>query len=62
MVDFKGTTLAVGDNVVFTDSFNRLLEGRVIGFMGNLIQVSPIINNLMGNPKTVHYKAILKMS
>lgn len=61
MVDFKGKALLVGDNVVFTDSFCRLLEGKVTGFMGNLIQVCPVMNNLMGNPKAVHASAILKV-
>nr|MBP7472698.1 hypothetical protein [Prevotella sp.] len=60
MRDFKGNSLEIGDRVIFTDSFNRLLEGRVVGFAGHLIQVTPI-QNISGHTKAVRKVAVMKI-
>lgn len=59
MRDFRGNTIEIGDNVIFTDSFNRLLEGRVAGFAGKLIIVTLLVNR-SGATKTVRSCAIMK--
>ena len=60
MKDFKGNTIEIGDNVIFTDSFNRLLEGRIIGFSGKLIIVTPLAN-MSGTTKSVRPWAVMKL-
>lgn len=51
MRDFRNESLAIGDRVVYTDSFSRLLEGVVVGENGKFIIVSPV-----GNPR--HQRAV----
>ncbi len=60
MRDFKGTPLSIGDKVIFTDSFSRLLEGTITGFKGNLIFVSAS-RNMTGHVKAVRHHAVFKL-
>lgn len=59
MKDFKGNPLILGDKVIFTDSFSRLMEGTVVGFFGKMIHISPL-KNQSGHSKTVHSSAVMK--
>lgn len=61
MKDFKGTPLLIGDKVIFTDSFNRLLEGIIVGFSGNFVRVTPI-QNAAGHGKVVRSVAVMKVT
>ncbi len=60
MRDFKGNMLEIGDRVIFTDSFCRLLEGRVERFEGKFIHVSSL-RNQTGQSKAVRGHAIMKL-
>lgn len=60
MKDFKGKNIAVGDKVVYTDSYNRLLEGTVEDISGNQIRVSADMNRT-GHSKVVKSAAVMKL-
>ena len=59
MKDFKGNPLKPGDKVIFTDSYSRLLEGKVVGIHGKLLHVTPL-SNRFGHTKAVHSSAVMK--
>lgn len=59
MKDFKGNQLRIGDKVIFTDSYCRLLEGKIVGIHGRMLHITPLINRF-GHTKSVHSWAVMK--